>query len=65
MIEIGYSRINKTTAMMFFGMLKFQYPRAFNRNIGINTLSQLDVRLTEEGKLEDAIMFLERNMAEL
>lgn len=50
---------------MFFGMLKFQYPRAFNRNIGINTLSQLDVRLTEEGKLEDAIMFLERNMAEL
>ncbi|MDX2442566.1 MAG: carcinine hydrolase/isopenicillin-N N-acyltransferase family protein [Bacteroidales bacterium] len=64
MIEFGYNRINKKTAMMFFGMLKFQYPTAFNRNIGINALSQLGVRLTGEGKLEDAEMFLERNMSE-
>jgi len=64
MIEFGYNRINKMTAMMFFNMLKFQYPRAFNRNIDINALSQLGVRLTGEGKLEDAIMFLERNIAE-
>lgn len=64
MVEFGYNRVNKMTAMMFFNMLKFQYPRAFNRDIEINALSQLGVRLTGEGKLEDAIMFLERNMTE-
>jgi len=64
MIEFGYNRINKMTAMMFFNMLKFQYPKAYNRNIDINALSQLGVRLTKEGKLEDAIMFLEKNITE-
>ncbi len=64
MIEFGYNRGNKMAAMMFFNTLKYNYPGAFNRNIDINALSQLGVRLTEEGKLEDAIMFLEKNMAE-
>ena len=64
MIEFGYNRINKMTAVMFFNMLKYQYPRAYNRTIDINSLSQLGVRLTEEGKLEDAIMFLEKNITE-
>lgn len=64
MIEFGYSRINKNAAMMFFNILKFQYPKAFNRDIDINALSQVGVWLMEEGKLEDATMFLERNKVE-
>ena len=64
MVEFGYDHVNKMTAMMFFNMLKFQYPKAYNRNIDINALSQLGVRLTEEGKLEDAILFLEKNVTE-
>ena len=64
MIEFGYSRINKNAAMMFFNILKFQYPKAFGRQIEINALSQLGVMLMEEGKLEDATIFLDKNKEE-
>lgn len=52
------------TAMMFFGILNSQHPIAFNMNIHVGALSHFGVRLTDEGKLEDAIFFLERNMSE-
>ena len=64
MIEFGNSRINTNAAMMFFNILKFQYPKAFYRHIDINALSQVGVLLMEEGKLEDATIFLERNKVE-
>ena len=64
MIEFGYNRINKTTAIMFFNLLKMQYPKAFDREINTDPLSQFGARLWEQGKTEDAIIFLEKNVSE-
>lgn len=64
MIEFGYNRINKMAALMFYNLLKLNYPNVFNRDIDINALSQLGVALTNDGKLEDAILFLEKNRDE-
>lgn len=63
-IEFSYYNINKTVAMIFFGILKIEYPKVFNSNIGIDVLSQVGKHLAEQGNSEDAIMFLERNMSE-
>lgn len=64
MIEFGYTRSNRMVANMFFNILKLHYPTAFDRNIDINVLSQVGKHLLEQGKPEDALIFLERNMTE-
>ena len=63
MIKVGYNS-NIQVCLMFFNLLRTEYPIAFNREIGINTLSQIGTTLVERGKLEDGITFLERNMKE-
>ena len=64
MVEFGYNRINRNTALMFFNILKFQYPKAFNKAIDIELLSQVGNNLMLDGKLDDAVVFLERNRDE-
>lgn len=63
MIELGYNR-NKNVALMFFQLLKYEYPKAFNQQICIDILSQVGDNLVKQGKLEDAVVFLERNEQE-
>lgn len=60
MIEMGYGR-NTIAALMFYRILKSQYPKALNKSIGINTLSQIGKNLLENNNPQDAITFLEQN----
>jgi len=63
MIERGYER-NISVALLFYNLLKINYPKAFQREIGIETLSHVGRRRAEEGNLADAIKFLELNVRE-
>jgi hypothetical protein len=63
MIERGYRR-NINSALMFFNLLKSQYPKAFHREIGVETLSRVGMNLVAYGKLDDAIKMLEQNVQE-
>jgi tetratricopeptide (TPR) repeat protein len=63
MIEKGYTN-NNSVALMFYGILKAHYPKAFKKDIGINVLSQFGMDLVKNNKLEDGMIFLERNTIE-
>ena len=52
------------TAFIFYSLLKTQYPIAFDRELGIETLSRMATNLIEQGKHKDAVVFLERNATE-
>jgi len=60
MVKRGYNN-NMGNAMMFYNILKTNYPAAFNREIDENLLSRFGSILIEEGKLEDGITILENN----
>ncbi|MFC2107596.1 carcinine hydrolase/isopenicillin-N N-acyltransferase family protein [Bacteroidota bacterium] len=60
MIERGYRR-NKMGALTFYNILKNNYPKAFDIEINSDVLSEVGENLQAEGKLEDAIYFLEIN----
>ncbi|HUS86321.1 MAG TPA: tetratricopeptide repeat protein [Bacteroidales bacterium] len=61
MVEKGYNN-NINVAFMFYGILSTNYPKAFNKDIGINVLSQAGMNLFGMGKIDDCIIFLERNV---
>ena len=60
MIKRGYNS-NMGNAIIFYGILKTNYPSAFNIEIDENLLSQFGSILIEDGKLEDGITILENN----
>ena len=60
MVERGY-RSNINSAFVFYNTLKTNYPKAFNKEIDINVLSEVGKNLMKKGKTTDAITFLERN----
>ena len=49
---------------MFYHVLKTNYPTAFNKEIGINTLSQVGMGLVEKGQFQNSLMFFEQNTIE-
>lgn len=63
MIERGYGR-GVPAALMFFTLLRAQYPNAFGREIGVETLSVVGMNLVAKGELTDAATLLERNADE-
>jgi len=63
MLNTGYRR-NIGVALLFFHILKTNYPIAFGTDISVNTLSHFGNELIGKGKLEDAITILERNVTE-
>jgi len=52
---------NNYRAVLSYGILKSYYPDVFNREIGPEILSEYASHLSEEGRMEDSIFFLERN----
>ena len=56
-----FSRTNNVQASIFYGIMKSKYPDIFNMEIGPDILSELASELSEEGRLDDSIFFLERN----
>jgi tetratricopeptide (TPR) repeat protein len=62
-VEMGLNR-NPYFALIFFGQLKNEYPKAYGLQITINTLSQVASHLIENNKPEDALVILERNATE-
>ena len=63
MIERGYRR-NISSGLMFYGLLKHNYPTVFGREIGVETLSTVGMNLVAYGKLDDASKMLEHNVKE-
>lgn len=57
-------RNSRFQASMFYQALRTNYPRAFDREIGPELLSNFASTLIEEGRTEDAIFFLERNASD-
>ena len=60
MIERGYRR-NKMGGITFYNILKNNYPKAFGLEISSDVLSKVGTKLKDDGKLEDAIFFMEQN----
>ena len=54
-------RSGRLQANMFYQLLKTNYPKVFDREIGPELLSELAYSLSEEGRVEDAIFFMEQN----
>ncbi|MBT3748615.1 MAG: linear amide C-N hydrolase [Bacteroidetes bacterium] len=63
MLNTGYRR-NMAVTLLFFHIIKTNYPIAFGTDISVNTLSQFGKSLIGKGKLEDAITIMERNVKE-
>ncbi|HDZ42070.1 MAG TPA: tetratricopeptide repeat protein [Bacteroidetes bacterium] len=57
-------RTSRFQATIFYQVLKANYPRVFEREIGPELLSELASGLLTEGRVEDAIFFLERNASD-
>jgi hypothetical protein len=62
-VRRGYDR-NINVALMFFGLMKAEYPKVFQKEIGVEVLSQVGLDLARQGKLEDAVRMLEHNAKE-
>ena len=63
MLKRGY-RNGYVNALIFYKILRKNYPDVFGIEIGIDLLSNFSSELIGEGKLGDAIIFLKRNTKE-
>ena len=63
MVKRGY-RSSYVNALIYYRILKKNYPDAFQMEIDIDLLSDFSRELIGDGKLEDAIIFLKRNAKE-
>lgn len=63
MVERG-CRNNRSNGILYYNILKMNYPAVFKRDIDDTVLRHVGLTLLAEGKMEDAIYFLEKNASE-
>jgi tetratricopeptide (TPR) repeat protein len=63
MVERGF-RANRNNGILFYNILKLNYPSIFNKNIDESVLSYAGMTLLGEGKVEDAVYIFEKNRSE-